>query len=76
MRNLPDTLDIGSSTNNNMIFGYCASLENVPTHLTANASVSFQWSDLVSKESVATFDSDGNINGGMVYNLNACNASG
>lgn len=76
MKNLPDILDIGASTNNNQMFGSCSSLESVPTHLTANASISFQHSNLISRDSVATFDGAGNINGGMVYNLNTCSSSG
>lgn len=76
IKNLPDVINIAASTNNGAMFDQCASLEHLPTHLTANASISFISSGQVSKDSVATFDSDGNISGGMVYNLNTCSASG
>lgn len=71
LRKVPDVINLTNSTNIANMFTGCYSVTNLPTHLMSNLSVSF--ADLKSVDSgdyLATFDSNGEIDGGMVYNLN------
>ena len=67
---VPDTLDLSACTNCSSMFSNCSSLVALPTHVTAIRGLSFANSSLVSKDSVATFDENGNVVGGFVGNLN------
>ena len=67
---VPDTLDLSACTNCSNMFSNCSSLIALPTHVTAIRGLSFANSSLVSKDSVATFDENGNVVGGFVGNLN------
>ena len=67
---VPDTLDLSACTNCSNMFSNCLSLVALPTHVTAIRGLSFANSSLVSKDSVATFDENGNVVGGFVGNLN------
>ena len=67
---VPDTLDLSSCTNCSGMFNGCKSLVALPTHVTAIRGLFFSGSKLVSKDSVATFDENGNVVGGFVGNLN------
>ena len=67
---VPDTLDLSACTNCSSMFNGCSSLIALPTHVTAIRGLSFTGSNLVSKDSVATFDENGNVVGGFVGNLN------
>ena len=67
---VPDTLDLSACTNCSNMFSNCSSLVALPTHVTAIRGLSFANSSLVSKDSVATFDENGNVVGGFVGNLN------
>lgn len=71
LREVPDAIDLSNCTNVADMFTGCLSVTNLPTHLTSGLSVSF--ADLQSVDSgdyLATFDGSGEIDGGMVYNLN------
>lgn len=72
LRKVPDIINLSNCTNVADMFTGCYSVTNLPTHLTSNLSVSFI--DLKSVDSgdyLATFDGSGEIDGGMVYNLNS-----
>lgn len=75
LQSLPVELNLSASTNTLYMFRECISLRSLPTHLTAHRSIDFKWSTKVAKESVATFDANGVVNGGMIGNLNTCNTS-
>ena len=74
---VPDTLDLSSCTNMSDMFYNCLSLTRLPQMIIATASgalvaPSFEYSTRVNadyKDTVATFDGGGVVNGGMVYNL-------
>lgn len=80
LRNLPDVINLASlGSAQNPGTADLRALQALPTHLTANWSISFASSLMVSRDSLAVFGDANNpltITGGMVYNLNTCpNAS-
>ena len=74
---VPDTLDLSAlTTTTGNFLGWCGSLVAIPTHVTIHYGLNFSQSiDQVSKESIATFDENGNVNGGFVGNLNTKKSS-
>ena len=70
LQRVPDVLDLSSCTSTASMFYNCISLTELPTHVTAIRGLSFSNSSGVSRDSVATFDGNGNVVGGFVGNLN------
>ena len=74
---VPDTLDLSAlTTTTGNFLGGCSSLVAIPTHVTIHYGLNLSQSlDKVSKDSIATFDENGNVNGGFVGNLNTKKSS-
>lgn len=72
LQEVPDELDLShvNPGGTNTMFNGCYSLRRLPTHVTCNVDLSFGHCPLVSRDSVATFDGDGKVNGGFVGNIN------
>lgn len=67
---VPDAIGTATAGGTNGFVG-CYSLTKVPTNLKSTNSINF--ADLFSfnnRDSLATFNGSGNINGGLVYNIN------
>ena len=72
---LPDVLDLTNCENCTGAFTEIANLRKFPTHLTANGNnslaISFPGVEyIVDKSTFAEFDAEGNLIGGLAYNIN------
>lgn len=72
---MPDVLDLTNCENCTGAFIAIANLQKFPTHLTANGNnslaISFTGIEyIVDKSTFADFDAEGNLIGGLAYNIN------
>lgn len=77
---LPDVLDLSNCENCTGAFHSVYRLQKFPTHLTANGNhslaISFPNIDyIVDKSTFADFDAEGNLTGGLAYNINDLSTS-